>query len=143
MLGHGGDSETSERYYEPHEIATVLKFVEKLLVMTADSQPQQAQLLPWVLKKQVAPFSQPSRSKRGAGSGLKAPENRLVKSEARRFLDRRLPASLGGAGGIECISQKSGSRTFGCSVLPAAPSCYHSIPGLPHWSARMMRARRR
>ncbi|SFJ32640.1 DUF6538 domain-containing protein [Bradyrhizobium sp. cf659] len=63
LLGHGGDSETSERYCEPHEIATLLKFVEKLPVVTAHLQPQEIQLLPWVLKKEVAPFSQPSRSK--------------------------------------------------------------------------------
>lgn len=69
LLGHGGDSETSERYCEPHEIATLLKFVEKLPVVTAHLQPQEVQLLPWVLKKDVAPFSQPSRSKRRAGSG--------------------------------------------------------------------------
>ncbi|MDF0492254.1 DUF6538 domain-containing protein [Bradyrhizobium yuanmingense] len=66
LLGHGGDSETSERYCEPHEIATLLKFVEKLPVVTAHLQPQEVQLLPWVLKKEVAPFSQPSRSKRRA-----------------------------------------------------------------------------
>lgn len=66
LLGHGGGSETSERYCEPHEIATLLKFVEKLPVVTAHLQPQEVQLLPWVLKKEVAPFSQPSRSKRRA-----------------------------------------------------------------------------
>jgi integrase len=66
LLGHGGDSETSERYCEPHEIATLLKFVEKLPVVTAHLQPQEVQLLPWVLHKEVAPFSQPSRSKRKA-----------------------------------------------------------------------------
>lgn len=66
LLGHGGDSETSERYCEPHEIATLLQFVEKLPVVTGHLQPQEVQLLPWVLKKEVAPFSQPSRSKRRA-----------------------------------------------------------------------------
>ncbi len=30
LLGHGGDSETSERYCEPHEIATLLELVMKL-----------------------------------------------------------------------------------------------------------------
>jgi integrase len=66
LLGHGGDTETSERYCEPHEIATLLKFVEKLPVLTAHLQPQEVQLLPWVLKKEIAPFSQPSRAKRSA-----------------------------------------------------------------------------
>ena len=64
LLGHAGDTETSERYCEPHEIATLLKFVMKLPVATADLQPQEINLLPWVTEKQVAPFSHPSRSKR-------------------------------------------------------------------------------
>jgi integrase len=64
LLGHGGDSETSERYCEPHELATLFEFVQKLPVVTADLQCQEIRLLPWVLQKQVAPFSQPSRAKR-------------------------------------------------------------------------------
>ena len=64
LLGHGGDTETSERYCEPHEIATLLKFVKELPVVTADLQPQEINLIPWVAEKQVAPFSHPSRSKR-------------------------------------------------------------------------------
>jgi integrase len=64
LLGHGGNSETSERYCEPHEIATLYEFVQKLPAITTHLQPQEVQLLPWVLKKEVAPFSQPSRSKR-------------------------------------------------------------------------------
>jgi integrase len=64
LLGHGGDTETTERYCEPHEIATLLKFVKELPVVTADLQPQEINLIPWVAEKQVAPFSQPSRSKR-------------------------------------------------------------------------------
>ncbi|MDI4235552.1 hypothetical protein OZ411_22345 [Bradyrhizobium sp. Arg237L] len=68
LLGHGGDSETSERYCEPHEIATLCEFVLKLPAVTTDLQPQEINLLPWVLQKQVAPFSQPSRSKRARSS---------------------------------------------------------------------------
>ncbi|MBB4427611.1 integrase [Bradyrhizobium sp. CIR48] len=75
LLGHGGDSETSERYCEPHEIATLLKFVEKLPVVTAHLRPQEVQLLPWVLKKEVAPFSQPSRSKRNASPLPRSPKS--------------------------------------------------------------------
>jgi integrase len=66
LLGHGGDSETSERYCEPHEIATLLKFVLELPMITADLRPREIKLIPWVAKKQVAPFSQPSRAKRRA-----------------------------------------------------------------------------
>jgi len=64
LLGHGGDTETTERYCEPHEIATLLKFVKELPVVTADLVPGEINLIPWVAEKQVAPFSQPSRSKR-------------------------------------------------------------------------------
>ena len=64
LLGHGGDTETSERYCEPHEIATLLKFVKELPVVTAHLQPQEINLIPWIAEKQVAPFSRPSRSKR-------------------------------------------------------------------------------
>jgi integrase len=66
LLGHGGDTETSERYCEPHEIATLLKFVKELPMVTADLQPAEINLIPWVALKRVAPFSQPSRSKRRA-----------------------------------------------------------------------------
>lgn len=69
LLGHGGDSETSERYCEPHEIATLMQFVLKLPAITGDLQPQKVRLIPWVAEKQTAPFSQPSRSKRVKQSG--------------------------------------------------------------------------
>lgn len=55
LLGHGGESETSERYCEPHEVATLMQFVMKLQVVTADLKPQDIQLLPWVAERQVAP----------------------------------------------------------------------------------------
>lgn len=64
MLGHGGDSETSERYCEPHELETLFKFVMKLDVVTAHLEVHDLNLIPWVEAKQVAPLSQPSRSKR-------------------------------------------------------------------------------
>ena len=66
LLGHGGDGETDERYCEPHEIATLLQFVMMLPEVTAHLQPDAVRLLPWVIKKEVAPFSQPSRAKRSA-----------------------------------------------------------------------------
>jgi integrase len=64
LLGHSGDSETSERYCEPHELEALLKFLKKLPVITANLEPAPINLLPWVAEKKVAPFSQPSRSKR-------------------------------------------------------------------------------
>ncbi len=64
LLGHGGDSETSERYCEPHELETLMEFVLKLPVITRDLEPHEICLIPWVAERQVAPFSQPSRSKK-------------------------------------------------------------------------------
>ncbi|QOZ67286.1 DUF6538 domain-containing protein [Bradyrhizobium arachidis] len=64
LLGHGGDSETSERYCEPHELDTLFEFILKLEVITGHLKPHAITLIPWVENKEVAPFSQPSRAKR-------------------------------------------------------------------------------
>lgn len=64
LLGHGGDSETSERYCEPHELDTLFEFVMKLDVVTDNLEPQEINLIPWVESREVAPFSHPSRAKR-------------------------------------------------------------------------------
>lgn len=64
LLGHGGDSETSERYCEPHELDTLFEFIMKLEVVTGHLQSHATNLIPWVENREVAPFSQPSRSKR-------------------------------------------------------------------------------
>lgn len=64
LLGHNGRSETSERYCEPHELATLHQFLQKLPVVTAHVKPREIKLLPWVLERKIAPFSQPSRSRR-------------------------------------------------------------------------------
>jgi hypothetical protein len=63
-----GCDENGLRYCEPHEVATLLKFVMKLPVVTAHLQPHEVRLLPWVSKKEVAPFSQPTRAKRAVGT---------------------------------------------------------------------------
>lgn len=64
ILGHGGDSETSERYCEAHELETLLVFLNKLPVITEKLKPAKINLLPWIMEKKVASFSRPSRSKR-------------------------------------------------------------------------------
>ncbi|UPJ60680.1 hypothetical protein [Bradyrhizobium sp. 192] len=64
LLGHGGDSETSERYCEPHELETLFEFMMKLEVIIGHLKPHSTNLIPWVENKEVAPFSQPSRAKR-------------------------------------------------------------------------------
>ncbi|OSI20530.1 DUF6538 domain-containing protein [Bradyrhizobium canariense] len=72
LLGHGGDSETSERYCEPHELDTLFEFVMKLEVVTGHLQPHATNLIPWVERGEVAPFSHPSRAKRSAGVRARA-----------------------------------------------------------------------
>lgn len=64
LLGHGGDSETSERYCEPHELDTLFEFIMKLDMVTGHLEPQAINLIPWIENMEVAPFSQPSRAKR-------------------------------------------------------------------------------
>lgn len=70
LMGHGGSSETSERYCEPHELETLYEFVMKLPVITDHLEPHVINLIPWVKNRQVAPFSQPSRSKRSSNVGV-------------------------------------------------------------------------
>ncbi|WP_404543012.1 DUF6538 domain-containing protein [Bradyrhizobium sp. USDA 223] len=75
LLGHGGDSETSERYCEPHELETLFEFVMKLPVITSDLEPHEINLIPWVEAKQVAPFSQPTRSKAARNRHVSSPRS--------------------------------------------------------------------
>jgi integrase len=67
LMGHGGNSETSERYCEPHELDTLFEFIMKLPVITDHLEPRAINLIPWIVNKEVAPFSQPSRAKRSDG----------------------------------------------------------------------------
>jgi hypothetical protein len=62
-LGHGGGSETSERYCEPTEIEALYKLILKMPVITAHILERPIILIPWVANKEVAPFSHPSRRK--------------------------------------------------------------------------------
>ncbi len=63
LMGHGGDSETSERYADPIELERALEVIKKLPDVTAHLQPQPIQLLPWVVNHETAPFSR-SRANR-------------------------------------------------------------------------------
>lgn len=72
LLGHGGDSETSERYCEPHELDTLFEFIMKLDMVTGHLEPQAINLIPWIENMEVAPFSQPSRAKREPKSTVAA-----------------------------------------------------------------------
>ncbi|MDB5627521.1 MAG: hypothetical protein JWR73_3323 [Tardiphaga sp.] len=68
LMGHGGHSETSERYCEAHDLDTLFEFIIKLPVITDHLEPQTINVMPWIIRMEVAPFSQPSRSKRSASS---------------------------------------------------------------------------
>ncbi|KKC32964.1 tyrosine-type recombinase/integrase [Devosia psychrophila] len=63
MLGHGGDSETTERYCNPASIALQIEDLHKLPVRTGHIQSKAIQLLPWVLKGDVAPWSRSKKEK--------------------------------------------------------------------------------
>lgn len=63
LMGHGGSSETTERYCEPHELHRLLELVQMTPIVTGHLEPQPINLVPWVAQKLVAPFSHPSRSK--------------------------------------------------------------------------------
>jgi len=80
LLGHGGDSETTERYCEPHELETLFKFIMKLSVITDHLEPHRINLIPWVERGEVAPFSQPSRSK-SARSAHSSPPRWAVREQ--------------------------------------------------------------
>jgi len=64
LLGHGGESETTERYCNPISIAKQMKHLLKLPVVTAHLTPRPIQLLPWVVAKEIAPWSRAAKQAR-------------------------------------------------------------------------------
>jgi hypothetical protein len=64
MMGHGGDSETTERYCNPVMIEQQLVELLKIEVRTSHLEPQPIRLLPWVKAKRPAPWARPGRSKK-------------------------------------------------------------------------------
>jgi integrase len=61
LLGHVGKTETSERYCNAFEIKKLNKFVIKVPIVTAKLTSQPIRLLPWVEKRELAPFSRALR----------------------------------------------------------------------------------
>ncbi len=61
LMGHRGDSETTERYADPILLKRALDVLNKLPIVTAQLQPKQIRLLPWVERKEIAPFSRGTR----------------------------------------------------------------------------------
>jgi hypothetical protein len=59
----GGETETDERYCEAHEIETLYEVVMMLPVGAGHLKSQPINLIPWILAKEVPPFSHPSHSK--------------------------------------------------------------------------------
>lgn len=68
MLGHGGDSETTERYCNPLRISVQIEDLHKLVVRTAHLERKPIQLLPWVLRGEVPPWSRASKRKKAGGN---------------------------------------------------------------------------
>ncbi|TXM96331.1 tyrosine-type recombinase/integrase [Methylobacterium sp. WL103] len=67
LLGHGGKTETTERYCNPIGIKLQLEELTKLPVLTAHLKPKPIRLVPWVERGEIAPWSHASR-RRAASS---------------------------------------------------------------------------
>jgi integrase len=61
LLGHGGKSETSERYCEAHEIKLLFEKLRKIPVVTAHLRRYPIRLEPWVEKHETPPFMRRKR----------------------------------------------------------------------------------
>jgi len=57
LMGHGGDSETSERYCNPVKLELQMEELLKLPVRTAHINRMPIQLIPWVALRQIPPWS--------------------------------------------------------------------------------------
>lgn len=68
LLGHGGDTETTERYCDPLSIEHQLPDLMKLPVLTSHLTPYAIRLLPWVERRETAPWSRARRQSLGQKS---------------------------------------------------------------------------
>jgi integrase len=66
LMGHGGTSETDERYVDQLEISKQLKILGKLPNLTSHLEPVPIRLLPWVENKQIPPWSRAAKLQRKA-----------------------------------------------------------------------------
>src|SRR5690606_17192334 len=69
LLGHGGETETTERYCNPISIANQMTHLLKLPVVTGHLERQSIRLLPWVMEKQIAPWSKAAKKEKAAKAG--------------------------------------------------------------------------
>ncbi len=63
LLGHGGKTETTERYCGGYDLQILQGAILKLPVVTGHLEPMPINLLPWIATKKTAPFSHPGRTK--------------------------------------------------------------------------------
>jgi hypothetical protein len=57
LLGHGGKTETTERYCNPIGIKLQLEELMKLPILTSYLEPKPIRLVPWVERSEIAPWS--------------------------------------------------------------------------------------
>jgi integrase len=65
LLGHGGESETTERYCNPLGIERQMPHLLKLPLVSAHIEPRPIRLLPWIVAGDIAPWSKAARANRG------------------------------------------------------------------------------
>jgi integrase len=63
LMGHRGGSETTERYADPIVLRRSLQLVKRLPIVSVHLRPTPIKLLPWVERKETAPFSRPRTPK--------------------------------------------------------------------------------
>jgi integrase len=71
FLGHGGKTETTERYCSTLRIALQMPKLMKLPIVTGHLEPRPIKLLPWVVAKEIAPWSRVAQRARKASKAAK------------------------------------------------------------------------
>lgn len=66
LLGHGGENETTERYCDPLDIEIQMPELMQLPIMTGHLEPRPIKLIPWVVAKEIAPWSRAAQKARKA-----------------------------------------------------------------------------
>jgi integrase len=64
LLGHGGKTETTERYCDPLDIEIQMPELMQLPIMTGHLEPRPIKLVPWVAAKEIAPWSRTAQQAR-------------------------------------------------------------------------------
>ncbi|WP_273504942.1 DUF6538 domain-containing protein [Fulvimarina manganoxydans] len=63
LMGHGGKTETTERYCNPADVVNQLEDLSKVPIVTAHLSPHAIRLVPWVEEKAIAPWSRAAKAK--------------------------------------------------------------------------------